>query len=80
MAVSCSEAISHSERVAKASRPAHAYILVWNFKDPIHPEYVLQVGVVIEGYGYREAARAAQMGHRDALYRRHADHVIGPYR
>ena len=43
MAVSCTEAISHEERVAKAGRPANAYILVWNFKDPIHPEYVLQV-------------------------------------
>ena len=47
VAVSCTEAISHAERVAKAGRPANAYILVWNFKDPIHPEYVLQVNMML---------------------------------
>ena len=43
VAVSCTEAASHAERVGRAGRPSHAYILIWNFKDPIHPEFVLQV-------------------------------------
>lgn len=42
VAVACTEALSFADRVAKAGRPSHAYILIWNFKDPIHPEYVLQ--------------------------------------
>jgi len=42
VAVACTEALSHAERVVRAGRPAAAYILIWNFKDPIHPEYVLQ--------------------------------------
>ena len=32
VAVACTEAASHSERVTKAGRPASAYILIWNFK------------------------------------------------
>ncbi len=32
VAVSCTEALSHSERVARAGRPSNAHILVWNFK------------------------------------------------
>ena len=44
VAVACTEATSHAERVGQAGRPQYAYILVWNFKDPINPEYVLQVG------------------------------------
>lgn len=32
VAVACTEALSHTERVARAGRPANAYILIWNFK------------------------------------------------
>lgn len=43
VAVSCTEALPHSERVARLGKAvASAHILVWSFKDPIHPEMVLQ--------------------------------------
>lgn len=32
VAVACTEAQSHAERVARMGRPAQAYILIWNFK------------------------------------------------
>ena len=32
VAVACTEALSHGERVQRAGRPSNAYILVWNFK------------------------------------------------
>jgi hypothetical protein len=32
VAVACTEALSHSERVARAGRPTNAHILIWNFK------------------------------------------------
>ncbi|GIL86238.1 hypothetical protein Vretimale_13768 [Volvox reticuliferus] len=42
VAVACTEAQSHAERVARMGRTAPAHILLWNFRDPIHPELVLQ--------------------------------------
>ena len=42
VAVACTEAQSHAERVARMGRTQPAHILVWNFRDPIHPELVLQ--------------------------------------
>lgn len=41
VAVSCTEPYSAAERMARAGRSANAYVLIWNFKDPIHPEYVM---------------------------------------
>lgn len=32
VAVACTEALSNTERVARAGRPANAFILIWNFK------------------------------------------------
>ncbi|KAJ9521934.1 hypothetical protein QJQ45_024810, partial [Haematococcus lacustris] len=32
VAVACTEAASHAERVARAGRPTNAHILIWNFK------------------------------------------------
>ncbi|GAX83067.1 hypothetical protein CEUSTIGMA_g10493.t1 [Chlamydomonas eustigma] len=52
VAVACTEAASYAERVAKAGRPAHAYILIWNFKDPIHPEFVLQAPFETAAFQY----------------------------
>jgi len=42
VAVACTEAMGHQERVTRMGRPSNAYILIWNFRDPIHPEFVLQ--------------------------------------
>lgn len=42
VAVSCTEPYSHQERIERAGRPNSATILVWNFKDPIHPEYAFE--------------------------------------
>ncbi|KAG1670681.1 hypothetical protein FOA52_010956 [Chlamydomonas sp. UWO 241] len=42
VAVACTEALSHQERVSRMGRPQFAYILIWNFRDPINPECVLQ--------------------------------------
>ncbi len=42
VAVACTEAASHGERVGRMGRTQPAHILVWNFRDPIHPELVLQ--------------------------------------
>ncbi|GLC44506.1 hypothetical protein PLESTB_000065900 [Pleodorina starrii] len=42
VAVACTEAQSHAERVSRMGRTAPAHILLWNFRDPIHPELVLQ--------------------------------------
>ena len=42
MAVACSEPLSFNERVEVAGVPKTCAILIWNFKDPIHPQYVLE--------------------------------------
>jgi len=55
VAVACTEALSNTERVARAGRPASAYILIWNFKDPIHPEYVLQAPFEVFAFQYNPA-------------------------
>lgn len=40
--MACAEATTYSERVHRVGRPSNAYILIWNFRDPLTPEYVLQ--------------------------------------
>lgn len=52
IAVACTEHLSHAERVARAGRPSNAYILIWNFKDPIHPEYVLESPFEVFSFQY----------------------------
>lgn len=42
IAVACTDPASYNDRLAKLGRPSNAYILVWNVRDPIHPEYVLE--------------------------------------
>lgn len=42
VAVACTEPLSFTERVQTAGRTSNSAILIWNFKDPIHPEYVLE--------------------------------------
>jgi len=42
VAVACTEPLNFMERVQTAGRPTTSAILIWNFKDPIHPEYVLE--------------------------------------
>ncbi|KAI8468458.1 MAG: inner dynein arm I1 intermediate chain [Monoraphidium minutum] len=42
VAVAVTDPASHQERLARAGRLEDAYILIWNFRDPIHPECVLE--------------------------------------
>lgn len=42
MAVSCTEPISLNARLAIAGQARRSAILIWNFVDPIHPQYVLE--------------------------------------
>eukprot|EP00891_Asterochloris_glomerata_P001605 jgi/Astpho2/1605/e_gw1.00028.2.1_t len=42
VAVACTEPLSFSERVEVAGTPKAHAVLIWNFKDPIHPEMVLE--------------------------------------
>jgi dynein intermediate chain 3, axonemal len=42
VAVACTDPTGFRERSVAAAVPQPHYILVWNFKDPIRPEYVLQ--------------------------------------
>lgn len=42
VACACTDPASQTERLATMGRLSPAYILVWNFRDPIHPEYVME--------------------------------------
>ena len=42
VAVSCTEPISLNARLAIAGQARRSAILIWNFVDPIHPQYVLE--------------------------------------
>ncbi|KAF6260876.1 WD40-repeat-containing domain protein [Scenedesmus sp. NREL 46B-D3] len=42
VACACTDPASQTERLASMGRLSPAYILIWNFRDPIHPEYVLE--------------------------------------
>ena len=42
VAVACTEPLSFSERVEVTGTPKAHAVLIWNFKDPIHPEMVLE--------------------------------------
>ena len=42
VAVACTEPLSFSERVEVAGTPKAHAVLIWNFKDPIHPAMVLE--------------------------------------
>eukprot|EP00775_Hariotina_reticulata_P012026 gene12026-12171_t len=42
VACACTDPASQTDRLATMGRLAPAFILVWNFKDPIHPEYVME--------------------------------------
>ncbi|GMH45419.1 hypothetical protein BSKO_13376 [Bryopsis sp. KO-2023] len=52
VAVSCTEPYSHQERIERAGRPTNATILVWNFKDPIHPEYAFESPFEVSSFQY----------------------------
>jgi hypothetical protein len=55
VAVACAEPLSHGERVSRMGRPTPSYILVWNFRDPIHPEYVLECPAEVFSFQYNPA-------------------------
>lgn len=42
VAVACTEPLSFTERLQRDGRASNSAILIWNFKDPIHPDYVLE--------------------------------------
>lgn len=42
VAVACTEPYSLDERVEVSGKVKTSAVLVWNFKDPIHPQYVLE--------------------------------------
>jgi dynein intermediate chain 3, axonemal len=42
VAVACTEALSSSERIQASDTPVNHSVLVWNFRDPIHPEFLLE--------------------------------------
>ena len=42
VAVSCSEPISFNQRLEIAGHARTSAVLIWNFSDPIHPQYVLE--------------------------------------
>ncbi|KAF8061413.1 bifunctional 3-dehydroquinate dehydratase/shikimate dehydrogenase [Scenedesmus sp. PABB004] len=42
VACACTDAAGQTERLAGAGRLSPAYVLVWSFRDPIHPQYVLE--------------------------------------
>ena len=42
VAVACTEPMSFDERIAQAGRVKTSAILIWNFRDPIHPQCVLE--------------------------------------
>lgn len=55
VAVACAEPLSHTERISRMGRPTPSYILVWNFRDPIHPEYVLESPSEVFSFQYNPA-------------------------
>jgi hypothetical protein len=46
VAVSCTEPLSFEERVEAAGKSKPGAVLIWNFVDPIHPQYVLEASTV----------------------------------
>ena len=42
VAVSCAQRLTFEERVLVAGKVSSGYILLWNFTDPIHPQFVLE--------------------------------------
>lgn len=42
VAVACTEMASLDEQVEKDGQVRNSHILIWNFKDPIHPQFVLE--------------------------------------
>jgi len=42
VAVSCAQRLNFEERVQVAGKVQTGYILLWNFSDPIHPQFVLE--------------------------------------
>jgi len=37
IAVALTSSYSFDERIQVAGRPAHSYVLLWTFTDPVHP-------------------------------------------
>ena len=52
VAVACTEPLSFTERVQRAGRAYSSAILIWNFKDPIHPEFVLESPFEVTSFSF----------------------------
>lgn len=52
IAVACIDNSPYLERAKRMGRPNPAYVLVWNFRDPIHPEYVMEAPHEVMAFQY----------------------------
>lgn len=52
IAVAAIDALPFVERAGRMGRPNPAYVLVWNFRDPIHPEYVMEAPHEVVAFQY----------------------------
>ena len=57
VAVSCVEPVAFDERVERTGRaPTDAFLLVWNFADPIHPQLILKSPHEVLRFAYNPSA------------------------
>ena len=52
VAVSCTEPLSFEDRVEQAGKRKPGAVLIWNFVDPIHPQYVLEAPTDVYSFSY----------------------------
>jgi len=52
VAVACTQPLSFDERLENAGRVQNSAILIWNFVDPIHPQYVLEAPFDVFAFGF----------------------------
>mmetsp|Transcript_38086 Transcript_38086/g.64023 ORF Transcript_38086/g.64023 Transcript_38086/m.64023 type:complete len:812 (-) Transcript_38086:308-2743(-) len=52
VAVACTEPKSFDERLDNAGRVQNSAVLIWNFSDPIHPQYVLEAPFDVFSFQY----------------------------
>lgn len=52
VAVSCTEPLSFQERVEQAGKSKRGAVLIWNFVDPIHPQYVLEAPTDVYSFAF----------------------------
>lgn len=55
VAVACTQPLSADERLENAGRVENSAVLIWNFLDPIHPQYVLEAPFDVFSFGFNPA-------------------------